>query len=103
MVTRREIQALVRRIADEFRPNKIILFGSHAYGRPMPDSDVDLLVLMPYRGNAARVAGEILLRADPSFAVDILVRSPREVRQRYRMRDWFMREIIDRGKTVYEA
>lgn len=103
MVAKREIRSLVSRIASEFKPERIILFGSYAYGRPTEDSDVDLLVLMAYQGHAARVAGEILLRTDPTFAVDILVRSPQEVRERYHMRDWFIREILDRGKVIYEA
>lgn len=102
MVTKRDILRLVRRIAEEFKPRRIILFGSYAYGEPDENSDVDLLVLMPYSGHAARVAGAILLRTDPHFPVDILVRSPSEVRQRYRVQDWFIREIIDRGKVVYE-
>ncbi|MBL8878360.1 MAG: nucleotidyltransferase domain-containing protein [Phycisphaerales bacterium] len=103
MVSTREINAVAHRIAAEFRPDRIILFGSYAYGKPTRDSDVDLLVVMPYSGHAARMAGEILFRADPTFAVDILVRSPSELKARYRMRDWFIREIIDRGKVVYEA
>lgn len=103
MIVMHDIQILVDAIAREFKPRRIILFGSHAYGNPTVDSDVDLLVLMPYTGHAARVAGEILFRTDPTFAVDILVRSPKEVRERYRMRDCFIREILDRGRVVYEA
>ncbi len=49
MVAKREIRSLVSRIASEFRPERIILFGSYAYGKPNEDSDVDLLVLMPYQ------------------------------------------------------
>ncbi len=103
LVSSHEIAELVQRIADEFKPVRIILFGSYAYGRPGRNSDVDLLVLTPYRGHAAQVAGRILLHADPTFAVDVLVRSPAEVRQAYRRRDGFIREIIDLGKVVYDA
>lgn len=103
MVPMKDIRAFARRIAAEFKPRRIILFGSYAYGKPNEDSDVDLLVLMPYRGHAARVAGEILFRTDPHFPVDILVRTPSEVRRRYRLEDWFIREIVDQGKVVYEA
>ncbi len=45
-MTRTEIHALAERIAAEFRPEKVILFGSHAYGTPSEDSDVDMLVIM---------------------------------------------------------
>ena len=61
------------------------------------------IFLMPYQGHAARLAGEILLKTDPVFPVDIMVRSPVEVRKRYRRGDSFTREIIDRGKVLYEA
>ena len=103
MTTLRDIRCLAQHIAREFKPRRIILFGSHAYGKPDDDSDVDLLVLMPYQGHAARLAGEILLETDPVFPVDIMVRSPDEVRKRYRRGDAFTREIIDRGRVLYEA
>jgi predicted nucleotidyltransferase len=103
MVAMRDIQAFVRRIAAEFKPQRIILFGSYAYGRPTEDSDVDILVVMPYRGHAARIAGQILFRTDPVFPVDILVRNRQELRQRYRLRDSFVREIMDQGKVLYEG
>jgi predicted nucleotidyltransferase len=103
MVTRHEIKSLVRSISEQFRPERIVLFGSYAYGSPTKDSDVDLLVLMPYTGHAARIAGKILLASDPTFPVDILVRSPLEIQAAYNGGDWFIREIIDRGKVVYEA
>lgn len=49
MIAMRDILEVSGRIAADFHPQKIILFGSHAYGRPTRDSDVDLLVIMPYR------------------------------------------------------
>jgi predicted nucleotidyltransferase len=54
------IKKLCARIAHEFKPEKIILLGSQAYGNPTPDSDIDLLVVMPYSGTALHKAGEIL-------------------------------------------
>jgi predicted nucleotidyltransferase len=63
LVPKTQIQAYCDAIAREFRPRKIILFGSYAYGNPGPDSDVDLLVVLPFRGND--VAKAILLRAGP--------------------------------------
>lgn len=103
MVAMTYIKGLADRIAAEFHPQRIILYGSYAHGQPTPDSDVDLLVVMPYEGHPARVAADILLRTDPSFPVDILVRSPQETRHRYRMGDTFMCEVLDRGKVVYEG
>jgi predicted nucleotidyltransferase len=50
MVTVREIKAFCGRLAVEYRPSRIVLFGSYAHGKPRPDSDVDLLVVMPFKG-----------------------------------------------------
>ncbi len=101
--TTREIRRLCEKIALEFRPEKIILFGSHAYGRPQWDSDVDLLVIMPFNGRHTRKAIEILNRVNPATGLDLLVRTPQEVAKRLAMGDFFMREIIERGKVMYEA
>src|SRR6266705_1711837 len=101
--TTREIKHLCKKIAIEFHPEKIILFGSHAYGKPQWDSDVDLLVIMPFKGRHTRKAIEILDRLNTATALDLLVRTPKQVEQRLAMGDFFMREIIERGKVMYEA
>jgi hypothetical protein len=54
----REIRDLCHQITREFNPDKIILFGSHAHGKPQWDSDVDLLVIMPFKEDLqARLPG----------------------------------------------
>jgi predicted nucleotidyltransferase len=98
----REILALADRIASEFRPERIILFGSYAKGRPRPDSDVDLLVEMRYSGHPVRKAIQMLRRLDPRFAVDLLVNSPNEIRRRLRNDDWFLADTIQTGRVLYE-
>jgi predicted nucleotidyltransferase len=103
MVAMRDIRSFARRIAREFQPERIILFGSHAYGQPVEDSDVDLLVIMPYRGHPVRKAIEIRRAIDAPFPLDLIVRSAREVRERYRLKDWFIRAIVDKGKVLYDA
>ncbi len=75
MVDRAEIEKLAEAIAREFRPQRIILFGSYAYGKPRPDSDVDLLVIKPLDTHPAREALRILDRLKPRFGVDLLVGS----------------------------
>ncbi|HEY3245591.1 MAG TPA: nucleotidyltransferase domain-containing protein [Phycisphaerae bacterium] len=97
-----EIQQLTRRIAEEFNPKRVILFGSYAYGRPRKDSDVDLLVEMRYTGNALRQSARILRRIRPRCALDILVISPSEIRSRLREDDWFIADIIEKGRLLYE-
>jgi uncharacterized protein len=97
------IEKLCERIAHEFRPEKIILFGSYAYGNPTPDSDVDLLVVMPYSGSALHKAGEILSQLQVWMPVDVIVRSAEDIRQRLKLGDRFMQEVLERGKIMYEA
>ncbi len=85
MVTNAKILQLSRRIAEQFDPEQIILFGSRARGRPRRDSDVDLLVVMRFRGLSARKAAEILNR------------------MRLARKDPFFGDIVRRGKVLYEA
>jgi predicted nucleotidyltransferase len=103
MIDRRRIRKFSREVAEEFRPERIILFGSYAYGRPTRDSDVDLLVIMSFKGRGVRKALEILERIEPGFPVDMLVRTPAQVRRRLAWNDFFMREVMERGKVLYAA
>jgi len=103
MVSRRDIQRYSDEIARRFKPAKIILFGSYAYGKPTPDSDVDLLVVMPCKGRPLDAALAVRLAVDPDFALDLLVRTPAEVRQRLWLGDYFLREITSKGKVLYES
>ncbi|MSQ53296.1 MAG: nucleotidyltransferase domain-containing protein [Betaproteobacteria bacterium] len=98
-----KIRALSRRIAAEFRPERIILFGSHAHGRATTDSDVDLLVVMPFKGKGVHKSVEILNRVEPEFPVDVIVRTPSQLRKRLAASDYFFDEIVRNGKVLYEA
>lgn len=103
-VTRRQINAVVRKIVDEFNPEEIILFGSYAYGKPTIDSDVDVLVVMetderPAK-RASRVVGAIL--DVKTFPMDILVRTPQEIEHRLAIGDFFIQEIVGMGKVLHE-
>jgi predicted nucleotidyltransferase len=103
MVTMAEIEALALEIAREFHPDRIVLFGSHAYGRPRADSDVDLLVLMPFEGKSVSKACEILRKTQPRFGVDLLVRRPEDVERRLALGDFFLREVMEKGRVLYES
>jgi predicted nucleotidyltransferase len=97
------IRKLAREIAGQFRPEKIILFGSYAYGSPHADSDVDLLVIMPARNmidQAVRIRRALPPR---SFPLDLIVRTPEFVRRGLEGEDWFLREIVGKGKVLHEA
>lgn len=90
-----------RRIVERFRPEKIILFGSYAYGRPHADSDVDLLVIMPAR-NELDQAFKIRCEVPTQFPMDLIVLKPQNVKWRLEERESFVTEIIAKGKTLYE-
>jgi predicted nucleotidyltransferase len=97
----RVIRRFARQVAERFRPEKIILFGSHAYGEPHDDSDVDILVVMPARNQidlACRIDGAF----DPPFPLDLIVRTPRNLARRLAEGDSFLREILAKGKVLYE-
>jgi predicted nucleotidyltransferase len=97
------LPAAVRRIARTLHPKKIILFGSHAYGNPGPDSDVDLLVVMNSKASPKDRYLSVcrLLRPRP-FAVDLVVKTPQEIKTALKRGDFFIAEIVKRGKVLYE-
>ncbi len=103
MVSRDEIQQLADRIAGEFEPERIILFGSYAWGRPDADSDVDLLVLAQHEGKGWEYASRIRETLRPAFPLDIIVRTPAETEARIADGDPFLAEIIGHGSILYEA
>src|SRR3989442_390876 len=83
------IRRFAREVAQLFHPEKIILFGSHAYGTPHADSDVDILVVMPAR-NAIDQAVRIDQATDPPFPLDLIVRTPHTIAWRLREGDSFL-------------
>jgi predicted nucleotidyltransferase len=103
MVQTEQIHALSAQIARAFQPERIILFGSYAYGTPGPNSDVDLLVVMPYERHAVYQAAEILTAINPGFPVDVVVRTPEELAARVAQGDVFLREVVERGQVLYAA
>lgn len=102
-VTPQKIRAVVRKIVKYFNPERIILFGSYAYGKPTIDSDVDLLVVMESNERPAKRAAEVYKAIrGKTFPMDILVRTPQELSHRLEIGDFFMREIVEHGKVMYE-
>ncbi|MDE3087920.1 MAG: nucleotidyltransferase domain-containing protein [Chloroflexota bacterium] len=102
-VTDEKIQQAAQKIVDAVRPEKIILFGSHAYGNPTDDSDVDLLVVMEsdLRVHKRMILLSEILRPRP-FPVDIITRTPAELKERLEIGDCFFKEIVTKGKVLYE-
>jgi predicted nucleotidyltransferase len=94
----------IKRIVVELKPEKIILFGSYAYGNPTPDSDVDLLVIMETKAREIdRYVAISNLLYPREFPVDIIVKTPKEIKaESQKSGNFFMREILTKGKVVYE-
>ena len=94
----------VRKIAEALHPHQIILFGSYAYGTPTPDSDVDLLVVMETTEarQASRTWPASRLLLPRPFAMDILVKTPKEMSTAQKKGDFFIAEIMRQGKVLYE-
>ena len=96
------IQKLCKQIVEAFRPQKVILFGSYAYGTPMFDSDIDLLVVMPYEENELDKIAEVRRRLKSEMPLDVLVKTPKQIEERIMMEDFFVRDIIENGKVLYD-
>lgn len=98
------IRAIVKHIAEKFDPEEIILFGSHAYGKPTAWSDVDLLVVMDTPEGEEFEKSLEIRRSLPSltFGLDVVVRSRRVIEKRKKLGDWFLVDITEKGKVLYE-
>lgn len=102
MISLDAIKELSNKIAQEYQPERIVLFGSYAYRQPSDISDVDLLVILPFEGRRFHKSMEILKRFDPPFDVDIIARKPDDTARRYSEGDPMVREALDRGTVLYE-
>ena len=99
----KSLRPAIQRIVQELKPEKVILFGSYAYGTPDPHSDVDLLVIMKTKASLKERSWAVsrLLLPRP-FPVDILVKTPEEVKKALGSGDFFLKEILTRGKVLYD-
>ncbi len=103
MISISEIQAFSQRIAEKFQPERIILFGSYASGKPTEDSDVDLLVILPFEELPVEKAIAIRQQIKAPFPLDLMARTPQQVQQRLEMGDFFIQDIMKNGRVLYEA
>lgn len=96
------LQMIVQRLRP-YRPKKVILFGSYAWGRPTRSSDLDLLVIKDSRKPKHHRITEVerLLYPAP-FPVDVLVYTPAELQKRLKLGDFFLRRVMKDGKVLYE-
>jgi uncharacterized protein len=97
----REIRRFAHAVAEKFQPDKILLFGSYAYRTPHADSDVDILVIMPAYNQRSK-AGRIRSAVTAPFPMDLILRTPENLRWRLKEGDTFHTEIVSKGKVLYE-
>jgi predicted nucleotidyltransferase len=97
------INSVVQQIIEKYNPKKVIMFGSYASGQFQPDSDLDLLVIMETRLSGIKQAVEISRHIQYLFGLDLLVYTPERLEQRISWGDPFLKEIISRGKVMYES
>jgi predicted nucleotidyltransferase len=98
-----KIEEMVRRIVAQFKPDRILLFGSHARGTGWPDSDADLLVIMPIQGSRRQQAIEIdLALVGIDLPADVIVVTPEDVERNRDTPGTIIRRALREGKVVYE-
>ncbi len=97
------IRTMAKRIVKQFQPEKIILFGSHARGQAGPDSDVDLLVVMPVSGSKREKAIEVAVALhDIPLPKDIIVSTPDDFQWRKEISGTIEKPAAKEGKLLYE-
>jgi uncharacterized protein len=96
------IDETVRQIVEKFQPQQVILFGSYARGKPRPESDVDLLVVMDTPLKGSEQAVRICQAIEYHYGLDLLVYTPATLAERLALGDPFLREIMQQGKMMYE-
>lgn len=103
MVSIRQIEKFGRQIGTNYHAERVVLFGSYAKGDATEDSDVDLLVVLPFEGRSVEQSVKMRMELRPKFPVDILVRTPEKIEQRIAMGDNFLLGVLEDGKVLYEA
>ena len=101
-ISQQMIEDAVRQIVRQFQPQRIILFGSYAYGQPRRESDVDLLVVMDTPLKETEQAVHICQTIEYHFGLDLIVRTPATLARRLALGDPFLREVVSQGKVLYE-
>lgn len=97
------LEEIKNRIVQAFNPVKIILFGSYAWGTPKEDSDLDLLVILETdESPVKRIVRVSRLFRDRKLPMDILVKTPQEIEERLRIGDPFFKEVLEKGRLIYE-
>ena len=99
----KEINKIKAKIVRKYRPEKIILFGSYVWGKFTSDSDVDFFIVKKTKKRKLDRIYEVdKLLAERKIPIDVLIYTPQEIRERLKLGDLFVKEVIERGKLIYE-
>lgn len=95
---------IVKRIVEGYKPDKIILFGSYAYGNPTESSDIDLFIVKDDNRRSLDRFCEVrkMLRDFTGISIAPVIFTNEELRKRMEIEDDFVLEIISKGKPLYE-
>lgn len=95
---------IARKIRNRYKPEKIILFGSYAYGKPKRDSDIDLLIIKKTKqrhiDRSVRIR-EIVKQENRLVPIEPLVYTPKEINERLKLEDDFIKKIYEKGIILY--
>jgi predicted nucleotidyltransferase len=103
MATIADIEQISDSIVREFNPRKIVLFGSYVWGKPSPDSDVDMLVILPFEGKSWQMAMAIREKVKITFPLDLIVRTESQIEDRLNKHDSFISRIVEKGRVLHEG
>jgi predicted nucleotidyltransferase len=101
-----QLAAVVAALKRRYHPERIVLFGSYAWGTPRDDSDVDLLVIKDSRATFFERCAEVrrLVRAERrGMPLDLLVCTPEEIDARLAAGDPLITDIVRRGVVLHAA
>lgn len=94
---------MVQRIAENYKPEKIYLFGSFAWGKPTNDSDVDLFIIKNTEQKHLDRDKTVRRIINRELPIDLLIYTPQETERRLGIGDFFIRNILRNGKILYES
>ena len=97
-----EIKSIMRKIVREYKPEKIILFGSFAYGKPRASSDIDMLIVKKTKKRRIDRIKDVLYMIDNNFPFEPIVYTPREINERLTLGDFFLQTVMQKCKILYE-
>ena len=97
------INTILKRLIENLDVVKVILFGSYVYGKPSKDSDLDLLIIVNTKERGIKRYAMVSELLEPrKIPMDIIVKTPEELKHRTKMFDPFIRNILKTGKVLYE-